>query len=205
MEIKFTDDYHYPKKFRFIDTFHLPKEHKWLNKLPLKWRYRAIKFMWKIGLLQSVGYGTIIQRNPQGKIVAKSEMWNIITNVGTTQVRDILSGGSANLLGNLEFGTGTTTPAAADTDVETPLDTLGGGGDKTRLVGVVTTPGSFEVRIAALLSTTYGPTRPYTINNFGVFFDPEETGVLFAHALVSPGHAMTGTNTADATYGILLR
>ncbi len=205
MKVNFTDNYHYPKKFRFIDKFHLPTEHKWLNKLPLKWRYRAIKFMWKLGLLQSVGYGKIVQRNPQGEVVLVSEMWNIITDVGVTQVRDILSGGSSNLLGNLDFGLGSTTPAAADTDVETPLDGESGGGDKTRLVGTVTTPGSFEVLVEALLSGTYGPTRPYTINNFGVFFDPEETGVMFAHALVSPGHAMTSTNTADASYGILLR
>lgn len=205
MKVRFTDDYHYPKKFAFVDKFHLPEEHKWLNKLPLKWRYRAIKCMFKLGLLKTVGYGKIVQKNPEGKIVKTSEFWNIITNVGTTHVRDILAGDSTDLLGNLEFGTGTNTPAAADTDLQTPLDTLGGGGDKTRLVATITKPGSYEIRAEAMLSSTYGPTRPYTINEFGLFFDPEESGVMFARALVSPGHTMTGSNTADATYGILLR
>ena len=205
MKIKFTDKYTYPKPFSFSDKFHLPKEHKWLNKLPLKLRYKVIKFLYQIGIIKKIGYGKIVQRDPAGNIVAVSEFYNIIVDVGVTQVRNILAGTSTNLPKNIEFGTGTSTPLATDTDVQTPLDTLGGGGDKTRLVGTVSTPGSYEIRVEAFLSSTYGPTRPYTINNFGLFFDPEESGTMFAHALVSPGHVMSSTNTADATYGILLR
>jgi len=205
MDIKFTDNYHYPEKFRFTDKFHLPREHKSLNKLPLKLRYIAIKLLWKVGLLKQVGYGRIVQKNPQGEVVLVSEAWNIIPDVGVTQVRDILKGDSTNLPKNMDFGLGTTIPVVGDTDVETPLDGESGGGDKTRLVCTVTAPASFELRLEAFLSSTYGPTRPYTINNFGIFVDPEETGIMIAHALVSPGHAMTGTNTATATYGILLR
>lgn len=205
MDIKFTDKYHYPKKFSFADKFHLPREHKWLNKLPLFWRYKVIKYLWKLGFINIVGYGKIVQRNPEGEIVLVSEMWNIVVDVGVTQVRDILKGDSTNLPKNMDFGLGTTAPIAADTDVETPLDGESGGGDKTRLVCTVTAPASFELRLQAFLDGTYGPTRPYTINNFGIFVDPEETGIMIAHALVSPGHTMTGSNTATATYGILLR
>ena len=199
MKVRFTDNFQYPKKFGFVDKFAFPTEHKIINKLPLKLRYKVIKFLWQIGYLKQVGYGTIVQKNSKGEVVAKSEFWNIIVNVGVTQVRNILAGTSSNLPKNIEFGTGTTTPAAADTDLTTPLSV------NDRLVGTVTTPGSYEIRVEAFITSTYGPTRPYTINEFGLFFDPEETGTLFAHALVSPGHTMTGTNTAEATYGILLR
>lgn len=199
MKIKFTDNYQYPKKFSLIDKFHFSKEHKWINKLPLKWRYKVIKFLFKCGFLKQVGYGTIIGRNSEGKIIQKSEFWNIIVDVGVTQVRNILAGTSTNLPKNIEFGTSTTTPLVTDVDLTTPLSV------NDRLPSTVTTPGSYEIRLEAFITSTYGPGRPYTINEFGLFFDPEESGTMFAHALVSPGHTMTGTNTAEATYGILLR
>ncbi len=181
--------------------------HKFLDKLPVRWRNKCITFLYKLGIIRSIGYvqfTEFIDGDPN-KIGQVVKVYNIIPDVSVTQVRDILTGSSTNLPQNMEFGVGTTTPVVGDTDLETALDTLGGGGDKTRIVATVTAPGSFEIRLDGFISSTYGPTRPYTINEFGAFYDPEESGILLAHALVSPGFELTGTNTAQATYGILLR
>lgn len=194
MEVRFTDSY--TKKIEHKEKFKLfSNGHKWLERLPLKWRYKVIKFFFKIGIIKQVGYGRLVNHTT-GQI---SEFWNIIPDVGVTQVRDILAGTSSNLPKNIEFGTGTTTPAASDTDLTTPLT------NNDRLVGTVTTPGSFEIRVEVFINSTYGPGRPYTIEEMGLFFDPEESGIIFAHALVSPGFQISGTDTADCTYGILLR
>jgi len=210
MNVRFTDNYSSagPKRFRFIDKISMfSGEHSLLDRLPVKWRNRCITFLYKLGLIRSIGYvqfTEFIDGDPK-KIGQVVKVYNIIPNVGVTQVRDILTGSSSNLPQNMEFGVGTNTPVVGDTDLQTALDTLGGGGDKTRIVATVTAPGTFEIRLDAFLSGTYGPTRPYTINEFGAFFDPEESGILLARAIVSPGFAMTGSNTAQATYGILLR
>jgi len=210
MKVRFTDNYSsaLPKKFKFIDKISMfSGTHKFLDRLPIQWRNKCIKFLFKLGLIHSVGYvkfTEFIDGNPK-KIGQVVESFNIIPDVAVTHVRDILTGSSTNLPQNMEFGLGTNAPVVGDTDLQTPLDTAGGGGDKTRIVATVTAPASFEIRLDGFISTTYGPTRPYTINEFAVWFDPEETGDMLARALVNPGFAVTGSNTAQATYGILLR
>jgi len=196
MEIDFKDKYPHHKRYKHIEKVRLlAGEHKWLNLLPLKWRYKAIKFLFKLGIIRQVGYGRLVNHQT-GKV---SEFWNIVVDVGVTQVRDILAGTSTNLPVNIEFGTGTTVPAVGDSDMTTALT------NNDRLVGTVTTPGSFEIRVEVFINDTYGPGRPYTIEEMGLFVDPEESGVMIAHALVSPGFVISGSNTADCTYGILLR
>jgi len=209
MKVRFTDNYSsLPKRFGFVDKISMfSGTHKILDRLPTRWRNVCIKFLYKIGWIHNIGYvkfTEFIDGNPK-KIGQVVESFNIIPDVAVTQVRNILTGSSTLLPQNMEFGVGTTAPVAADSDLETPLDTLGGGGDKTRIVATVTAPAAFEIRLDGFITSTYGPTRPYTINEFGSFFDPEETGILLARAIVSPGFAVTGSNTAQATYGILLR
>ena len=201
MDVNFIDNFTKPERFAIIDKIKgfAPSKHKWLDRLPEPWRSRAILFGYRLGLFSAVGYVKIQGCDPNGvpneppKITA-----NIITDVGATRIRDILAGTSSELPTHLEFGTGTTTPAVGDTDLTTPLTAT------ARLAATVTTPGSFEVRFEVFLNGTYGPTRPYTINEQGIFTDLS-AGILMAHALVSPGHTMTGSNTAQATYGLLVR
>lgn len=196
MEIDFKDKYPHHKKYKHIEkTNLLSQSHKWINKLPLKWRYRTIKFLFKLGIIRQVGYGRLVNHQT-GQV---SEFWNIVTDSGVTQVRDLIAGTSTNLPKNIEFGTGTTVPAVGDTDLTTPLT------NNDRLIGTVTVPGAFEIRVEVFINSTYGPGRPYTIEEMGLFFDPEETGIMLGHALISPGFIISGTNTADCTYGILLR
>lgn len=192
------------KKFKIIDKINsfLPSVHKFLDKFPEPLRSKFIILGYKLGLIHQVGYvkitgytdETYTKRNGQESITC-----NIITDVGVTQIRDILAGTSSDLPKNIEFGTSTTVPVVGDIDLGAPLSI------NDRLVATVSSPGSYEIRLEALISAIYGPARPYTINEFGMFADPEETGVLIAHALVSPGFAVTGVNTAIATYGLLLR
>jgi hypothetical protein len=212
MEVEFVDLS--PKRLKIVDKIDsfLPTTHKFLDKLPTKWRNKAILWGYKLGIFRQVGYYSIIGYDENGKRNYNDRIgFNIITNGGVTQIRNNLAYlanntlGNANGIKNLGFGTSTQTPSVSDTDCITPLSGLSGGGDKTRLAGVVSTPGSYEIRIQALITTTYGPTRNYTINEMVVSADPEDTGVVIARALVSPGYLVTGTNTAIATYGLLLR
>lgn len=201
MDINFVDNFTKPERFNLIDKFTgwIPGKHRFLDKLPEPWRSRAILFGYRLGLVPAVGYVKIQPSDENGTPNAPPIITaNIIPDVGVTRLRDILAGVSTELPSHLEFGTGTTTPAVGDTDLTTPL------AGTARLSATVTTPGSFEIRLEAFLNGTYGPGRPYTINEQAIFTHLT-TGVIIAHALVSPGHTMTGTNTATATYGLLLR
>jgi len=152
--------------------------------------------MYRLGLIQGIGYGQLVNHTTG----QKSEFVNIIPDVCVTQVRDILAGTSTNLPNNMEFGTSTQTPATTDTDLITPLTV------DDRIVATVTTPGSFEIRLSCFITSGYASgDRPFTINEYGIFFDPEETGIIFARALVSPGFLVSASDTATGTYGILLR
>lgn len=201
MDINFEDHFTNPERFGFIDRFEglISAKHKILDKLPEPWRSRAILFGHRLGLIHVVGYCKIQPCDPNGVPNAKPIInANIIPNISVTRLRDIIKGDSTELPTYQEFGTGTTTPAVGDTDLTTPLTAT------ARLLSTVTAPGSFEIRFEAFLNGTYGPTRPYTINEQAVFTHLT-AGVIISHALVSPGHAMTGSNTATATYGLLLR
>lgn len=201
MKVNFID-FTKPERFEFIDKMSswIPGRHRFLDKLPEPWRSRAILFGYRLGLITAVGYVKIQPSDENGKPNAPEIITcNIIPNVGVTQLRNIISGGSVLLPSHQEFGTGTTPPAVLDTDLQTPL-----GGGTLRLASTITTPGSYEIRYEVFLGSVYGPARPYTINEMGIFNDLT-VGTLIAHALVSPGHEMTGVNTATATYGLLLR
>lgn len=200
MKVNFID-FTKPERFEFIEkmTSWIPGKHKFLDHLPEPWRSKAILFGYRLGLVPAVGY---IKIQPCDENGVPNEPpiinANIIPDVGVTRIRDILAGTSSELPTYLEFGIGTTPPAVGDTDLETPLTAT------ARLAATVTTPGSFEIRLEAFLGSVYGPSRPYTINEQAIFTHLS-SGVIIAHALVSPGHAMTGTNSASATYGLLIR
>lgn len=203
MDIRFTDKLTEPKRFKVIDKIRsfMPHTHRFLDRFPEPWRSRLILFGYRLGLVQTIGYIKFEEFLKDGK-TPTGKKWincNIIPDVAVTQIRDILAGTSTNLPKNMEFGTGTTPPVAADTDLTTPLT------NNDRLVCTVTSPGSFELRLEAFINSTYGPTRPYTIEEMAIFVDPEESGIIIAHALVNPPVTVTGTNTFKTTYGLLLR
>ncbi len=195
-------------KFRIINKLSsfVPQTHKFLDHLPEPWRSKAIIFGYRLGIVRSFGYVKMVgytddtrtERTGQESITC-----NIIPDVGATKLRDMIAAAAAGAGSNdqfwMEFGTGTSTPAVADVDVETPLDE-----GTLRLSATITSPGSYEIRSEVFLNSTYGPTRTYTINNMAIFAHQTSTPII-AHALVSPGHAMVGTNTATATYGLLVR
>ena len=203
MKIRFTDNLTKPKKFKIVDKIRsfMPHTHKFLDHLPEPYRSRAILFGYRLGLIKTIGYVEIEEFLEDGVTPTglKVRTVNIVPDVGVTQIRDILAGTSADLPKNMEFGTATTPPTAASTDLGAPLSI------NDRLVATVTTPGSFELRLEAFIGSTYGPARPYTINEFAIFADPEESGPMIAFALVNPGVEVTGVNTYKATYGLLLR
>ena len=200
MKVNFID-FTKPERFALIEKMSswIPGKHKLLDKLPEPLRSRAIMFGYRLGLIPAVGYVKIQPFDSKGIPNAPPIITcNIIPDVGVTRLRDIIAQVSTEYPTHLEFGTGVTVPAVGDTDLTTPLSAT------ARLAATITTPGSFEIRLEAYLDSTYGPARPYTINEFGIFNDLS-AGTIIAHALVSPGHAMTGTNAAIATYGLLLR
>ena len=200
MDIKFID-FTKPERFSFLDkiTSFLPSTHKFLDKLPEPYRSKAILFGYRLGLVKTVGYIKIQPCDENGKPNAPEIVTcNIIPNLGATRIRDIIAGTSSELPSHMEFGTGTNIPAVGDTGNQTPLSAT------ARLAATITTPGSYEVRYEGFLGSTYGPARPYTITEFAIYTHLTAR-VIISHALVVPTHAMTGTNAAIATYGLLIR
>ena len=209
MNINFEN--HSIKKLGITDKIQsfFPGSHKFLDKLPEPWRSKAIVLGYKLGFIKQMGYFKMEELDKFGKKTGKKSFGaNIVTNSGVTQIRNYLTLANTNAIKNLGFGNPVTptAPAVGDTVLNTPLS------GTTRLVGTVTSPGSYELRVEALLGTTYGPTRNYIITEIGLFADPlggaagAGGGVLIARAIVSPSFTMTtAPNSATATYGLLFR
>ncbi len=187
----------------------IPGKHRWVDKLPEPYRSKAIRLGFKLGLIKAMGYFKFQQYTPDGKTPVGKERFtcNIIPDVGATAIRDALaatwSGAGLNKQAYMDFGTGTTVPAAGDTDIEGQPT-----GTTPRIICTVTTPGSYEIRFEAFIDGTWGTRAPDldTLNNFGIFDDPSDaTGNIIAHALIVPGETVTGSNTAKGTYGLLVR
>ncbi len=201
MNINFID-FTKPERFAFVDKLKgiIPGKHRFLDFLPEPWRSRAIMFGYRLGIFNGVGYIKIQPCDPKGIPNAPPIITaNIITDVGATRIRDIIEGTSTELPTYLEFGTDATDPVVGDTTLGAALT-----GGTARLSATVTGPGSYEIRLEAFLNGTYGPGRPYTISEQGIWTHLS-AGILLAHALVNPTHEMTGSNTAIATYGLLIR
>lgn len=198
------------KKFNITDKLSsfIPGKHKFLDLLPEPLRSKAIILGYKLGLINAFGYVKIQGYDPTGTIPIGPEKitCNIITDAGAGVIRDLLAGSFAGAGINkqlyMDFGIGTTTPTAADTD----LTTQPGGAAHPKIIATVTSPGSYEVRCEAFIDSSWGDTRPIVIAEFGLFDNSaDSTGNMIAHALVSPTHNLTGSNTAKGTYGILIR
>lgn len=189
------------ERFKFVEQLSglIETKHKILDKLPEPWRSKAIIFGYKLGLIGAMGYIKIQPCDSRG-VPNKPAILNanIVTDVGATRIRDILAGRSTELPSHLELGTGTSTPAAGDTDLTIPL------GANARLAATVTTPGAYEIRLEAFVNGTYGPRRPYTISEQAIFTHLT-AGICLAHALIMPRHTISGTNTATVTYGLMVR
>ena len=86
MKVKFTDNYSsaLPKRFKFIDKISMfSGTHKILDKLPVKWRNRYIKFLFKLGIIHNIGYvkfTEFINGDPK-KVGQVVEAFNIIPDV----------------------------------------------------------------------------------------------------------------------------
>ena len=128
---------------------------------------------------------------------------NIITDVGIKHLGDILNNSNTTQtdFAFMEPGSGTTTPVIGDTDTETPLTPA----DRKAVTAVTrSTSSPFEV-VAELFLGTGDYTRPQTVNELCVFFEPDETGDLFARGVLASGVVLNTGDTVTLSYSIIFR
>jgi|TARA_R100001530_G_scaffold92154_2_gene64028 hypothetical protein len=69
--------------------------------------------------LNTLGELRLVLRNEKGEVKKDITVPNIITTAGKTHIASRMEDASATAMSHMELGTGTTTPAAGDTTLET--------------------------------------------------------------------------------------
>jgi len=120
----------------------------------------------------------------------------VITNSGRKLILNRAFKASPDYLAPSKFkiGTGTTTPLATDTDVETGVN-INGGATKSFVAGYpLLDETNMQVTIRCFLTTTEGNTNSLT--EFGLF-NEDGTPLMFSHAVHT---AISKTSTVQITY-----
>ena len=190
---------HHNIKFR--ENYKLSSSH-WYGFLPRRWQSKLVEIGIKLGIVRRFGYMQIIVDHPDGTFDVVHG-YNILPDTAIKHLGDILANVNTTEtdLAFMEPGSGTTTPAITDTDTETPLtpaDRLA----VTQVTRGTATP--FEVVAETFISSTKY-TRPQTINELVVFFEPDETGDIFARGVLGTGIILNANDTATINYSFVFR
>lgn len=184
------------------DKIRFPSYH-WYNIFGQKIGYYLAHIGVKLGLIKRYGKLCVTVYDKNGCVVDRRYGYNIITDVGIKHLGDILANVNTTQtdIAFMEPGSGTTTPTINDTDTETPLTPA----DRLPVTQVTRSNVSpFEVTAEAFISSTKYD-RPQTINELCIFFEPDETGDLFARGVLSNGILLDVGNTATLTYSLIFR
>lgn len=105
-------------------------------------------------------YNAIIKRIDRntGKVLDTEKIHNLLVNDGLNLVRNWLAGDAINNPSVIAIGEGTTTPANADTSLESEV---------TRATATITKPENYQVQYYKLF--TFGSGESYTITEAGLF------------------------------------
>lgn len=138
--------------------------------------------------------------NKLGRLKAKRICKNLVVSDGKGELGDLMLNKTSNRLKNINLGSSSQAPTVSDTDLITPLTpstrlAADDPGGLVRLNNVIT--------VSVFVLTTQW-TRPATVNEIGVFFDPQLTGKLFARALVSPSVTLASGDTARVDYDVTI-
>lgn len=181
------------------DRLELPIKYFFIDNLPIRWRNLAYKILIKLGIIKRYGHAVITVFDKDGRVKAIGEGYNTIMDAGKGELADLMIGIVTNTLNAMNIGTSDATPNDSTlTDLVSPatpvsrLAIASGGRFRT----------NFLLTCSVLVpSTTY--TRPVTIKEMAVYFDPTQTGKIFARATVTAVTLNSG-DSARVDYEIQL-
>lgn len=163
------------------DTLKLSTKHFFIDSLPISWKNLTYKILIKFGVIKHYGHAVIRVYDKDGKCKAKGEGYNVIMDAGKGELGDLMLAAGTNTINVINVGTSSATPNDTTlTDLVAPATPVArqqiqtGGRFRTNLLL------TFSVLVA---SGTY--TRPVTIQEMAVYFDPLATGKIFARAVIT--------------------
>jgi len=162
------------------DTLLVQKKLFFVDALPIRWRNLAYKIVIRLGIIRRYGHAVLTVYHKDGSI-SRGEGYNTIMDAGKGELGDLMIGVVTNTINNMNIGTSDATPNDSTlTDLVSPATPVArlaipaGGRFRTNLLL------TFSVLIP---STQY--TRPVTIKEMAIYFDPNATGKIFARATIT--------------------
>ncbi len=180
------------------DTIRFPQKSFFADALPASLRNLYYRTLIALGIVRRYGHARITVYDKNGRQKARGEGYNLIVDAGKGELADLMLGIVTNTINNMNIGTSSQAASASDTDLispATPVQRLAipsGGRFRTNLL----------LTFSALASSTIY-TRPVTIREIGLFFDPAATGKLFARAVIT-AVTLTSGDSGRVDYEIQL-
>lgn len=166
----------------------LPRHVFILDRLPISLRNNIVEILIKLKIIKKYGKATLVIFDENGKEVGRGKGFNTIVDAGLKELGDLLLAVKTNTMNNLNIGTSNdVTNPTLKTDLVAPaapterLAILSGGRFRSNKLLTFT---------HLIPSTKY--TRPVTIQEMAIYFDPNTTGTMFARAVISPVTLQTG-------------
>lgn len=132
---------------------------------------------------------TLTVKDSLGKILEEIQLPNLFVDTGISRVRDLLGGASSSAFTHIAIGTGTTSPVAGDTALETEVD---------RLSATVTYPSASEVQFQSAFTFVSAGTASET-----GLFDAVSAGTMANRATFTTLNIpASGTLTVTITFTI---
>lgn len=185
---------------KIVEKASMFRKASWLDKVP---RFKEVLFRVGIALRLIRRYQwfefTVYEGEPGSKVLKRVKRFNAVVNAGTQQLGNLMIAANTNTLANLNIGTSNAATVNTMTDLVAPA---AGAGRQAQTNRSISGAAPFIITISAFIGAGVY-TRPVTVQEIGVFFDPNTGGAMFARSVISSTILGVG-NTATLSYGILL-
>lgn len=163
------------------EALQLPNRVSLIDRVPtIRLRNKVYKILIKLGIIKRYGHAILTVYHKDGSI-SKGEGYNIIMDTGKGELADLMLGVVANTLNAMNVGTSDATP-----NDSTLTDLVSPAAPASRLA--IPSGGRFRTNLLITLSVLIASgqyTRPFTAKEMAVYFDPTQTGKIFARATIT--------------------
>lgn len=188
------------KILQFIERSSMFRKASWLDKVP---RFKEALFRIGIALKLIRRYQwfefTVYEGEPGSRVLKRIRRLNAVVDAGTQQLGNLMIAANTNTLNNVNIGTSNAATTNGMTDLTSPA---AGSGRQASTSRTISGAAPFIITISAFIGAGVY-TRPVTVQEIAVFFDPNVGGAMFARSVISSTVLGVG-NTATLAYGILL-
>lgn len=171
------------------DTLELSHKICFVDKLPITVRQRnyAYKRLIQLGVIKRYGHATLKVYDKYGRLKRIGEGYNSVVDAGKGELADLMIGAVINTLNAINVGTDGSATTQSMTDLvaaATPVARQ-----------AIPSGGRFRSNLlitCSVLIPTSAYTRPVTVREIGLYFDPLATGKMFARAPITAVTLNTG-------------